>query len=115
MIDSTIVRAHQQAVTGKAAKREALVPLPRWIEYQDPFRLWRYGSSLALGLGRRGEINDCTQAAGLLVGIKAEHVLVDRTAMILIVFLGLIHQFDAHAVIPRKANRKVQRDYDREL
>jgi hypothetical protein len=35
--------------------------------------------------------------------------------MILIVFLGLIHQFDAHAVITREPNRKVQRDYDREL
>ncbi len=61
-----------------------------------------------------GQANDCTQAIALLGDRKTAKVLADKgydTDAI----LEHIASIGAVAVIPPKANRKVQRDYDKEL
>ena len=62
----------------------------------------------------KGTRADCTQAGRLIEGITAEHLLADRgydTNAILeqAQSQGMI------AVIPPKKNRKVQREYDKDL
>ncbi len=61
-----------------------------------------------------GQANDCTQAIPLLGARQTAKVLADKgydTDAI----LEHIASIGAVAVIPPKANRKVQRDYDKEL
>jgi transposase len=61
-----------------------------------------------------GQVNDCTQAIALLGGRQAEAVLADKgydsNAIV-----EHIRAMGAVAVIPPKSNRKVQREYDKEL
>ena len=61
-----------------------------------------------------GQTHDITQAAPLLEGLAAEHVIADKgydgDAV-----LQTIHAQGAQAVIPPKRNRNVQRPYDRQL
>ena len=61
-----------------------------------------------------GQANDCTQAISLLGEHKTGHVLADKgydsdTIIEHVVNMGAV------AVIPPKANRKVQREYDKDL
>jgi len=61
-----------------------------------------------------GQINDCTQAERLLENVQSEAILADKgydTDRI----LAHADQSGAVAVIPPKANRKIQREYDRDL
>jgi transposase len=61
-----------------------------------------------------GQVNDAREAEHLLEGVKTEYVLADRgydTEKV----LEKIKQIGADAVIPSRSNRKVQRDYNREL
>lgn len=61
-----------------------------------------------------GQINDCTQAEILLENVGAQAILADKgydTDKI----LAQVNQSGAKAVIPSKSNRKIQREYDREL
>ena len=61
-----------------------------------------------------GQANDCTQAIPLLGQRKSAKVLADKgydTDAI----LQHVASIGAVAVIPPKANRKLQRDYDKEL
>ena len=61
-----------------------------------------------------GQVNDATQADLLLEGVQTEHVIADKgydTERV----LEKIGELEAIAVIPPRSNRKVQRDYDREL
>ena len=61
-----------------------------------------------------GQVNDCTQAIALLGQHKAEAVLADKgydTDAI----VEHIEASGAKAVIPPKRNRKLQREYDKDL
>ena len=62
----------------------------------------------------QGTTADCTQAKSLIEGLEAEHLLADRgydrdAIVDLAVDQGMA------VVIPPKKNRKVQRDYDKNL
>lgn len=61
-----------------------------------------------------GEKADSPQAVPLLTGVKATHVIADKgyDADGVMVFISAQ---GATAVIPPKSNRKVQREYDRQL
>ena len=61
-----------------------------------------------------GQINDCTQAIALLGQRQAEAVLADK-GYDADAIVAHIEAMGARAVIPPKRNRKVQRDYDKEL
>jgi transposase len=61
-----------------------------------------------------GEKADSPQAIPLLRGLRATHVIADKGYDANQV-LGFISVQGAKAVIPPRSNRKVQREYDREL
>lgn len=61
-----------------------------------------------------GQLNDCTQANRLLENVKTEYVIADKGYDSERV-LGKVAELGAIAVIPSKSNRKIQREYDREL
>jgi transposase len=61
-----------------------------------------------------GQAGDAPQAEQLLNGTKATHVIADKGYDSDRV-LGFVRAQGATAVIPPKSNRKVQREYDREL
>lgn len=61
-----------------------------------------------------GQVNDCTQADGLLEDINTTHVIADKGYDSEGV-LQKIEELGAIAVIPSRSNRKVQRGYDKEL
>ena len=63
-----------------------------------------------------GQVNDGTQANHLLkdIEIKTKYVIADRGYDSDRV-LEKIEEFGASAVVPSKSNRKVQREYDREI
>ncbi len=61
-----------------------------------------------------GQTHDITQAAALLEGLPAEHVIADKRYDGDQV-LTIIENQGAKAVIPPRSNRKVQRPYDKHL
>jgi transposase len=61
-----------------------------------------------------GQVNDCTQAIALLGQRKAEAVLADK-GYDADAIVEHIEAMGAQAVIPPKRNRKVQREYDKDL
>ena len=62
-----------------------------------------------------GQVNDCTQADRLLLGsVATEYVIADKGYDSDRV-LEKVQELGAVAVIPPRSNRKVQREYDREL
>ena len=76
---------------------------------------------LAEGLGNAlrfiltgGERHDITQAEALIDSFQFDHVIAD-TAYDADWFLALLVELDSAAVIPPRANRTEQRDYDKHL
>jgi transposase len=61
-----------------------------------------------------GQVNHCTQAIGLLGERKTGHVLADK-GYDSDAIVAHVATMGAVAVIPPKANRKVQRAYDKDL
>jgi len=61
-----------------------------------------------------GQVNDCTQANRLLEDFNTGYVIADKGYDSKGV-LEKIKELGASAVVPPKSNRKVQREYDREL
>jgi transposase len=61
-----------------------------------------------------GQVNDCTQADRLLENVETEHVIADKGYDSEGV-LRKIEELGAVAVVPPRSNRKVQREYDRDL
>ena len=61
-----------------------------------------------------GQVNDCTQAITLLGQHKAEAVLADK-GYDADAIVEHVEAMGAKAVIPPKRNRKVQREYDKDL
>ncbi len=61
-----------------------------------------------------GQRNDVTQAEDLLEDLEAERVMGDKGYDAQVV-LDKVAEMEAEAVIPPKANRKEQREYDKEF
>jgi transposase len=61
-----------------------------------------------------GQVNDCTQADRLLESIETGYVIADKGYDSERV-LEKVKELGAIAVIPPRSNRKVQREYDRQL
>ena len=61
-----------------------------------------------------GQVHDCTQADRLLESVVTECVIADKGYDSDRVF-EKVEELGAVAVIPPRSNRKVQREYDREL
>jgi transposase len=61
-----------------------------------------------------GQVNDCTQAIALLGERKTSHVLADK-GYDSDAIVAHVASMRAVAVIPPKRNRKVQREYDKDL
>ena len=61
-----------------------------------------------------GQVNDCTQAVALLGERKVSHVLADK-GYDSDAIVAHVASMGAVAVIPPKRNRKVQREYDKDL
>jgi transposase len=61
-----------------------------------------------------GQVNDCTQAIQLLGQHRAEAVLADK-GYDADAIVEHVEALGAKAVIPPKRNRKVQREYDKDL
>jgi transposase len=61
-----------------------------------------------------GQVNDCTQAIALLGERKTEAVLADK-GYDSDAIVAQVRAMGAVAVIPPKSNRKVQREFDKEL
>jgi transposase len=62
----------------------------------------------------QGTTADCTQAGYLIEGIDAEHLLADK-AYDTDNILKLAENQGMTAVIPPKSNRKIQREYDKDI
>ncbi|MFW7269668.1 IS5 family transposase [Gluconacetobacter sp. Hr-1-5] len=111
MIDSTIVRAHQQAATGKGGRANQALGRSRG-------GLTTKVHMLADTLGRPlrfiitpGQTGDITQASALLHGQGADAVLADK-AYDSNAFRATIAQMGAEAVIPSNRCRKVAIPHD---
>ena len=105
MIDSTIVRAHQQAATGKGASDQAL--------RRSGGGLTTKIHMLAAALGRPlrfiitpGQAGDITQAPTLFEGQAGDAVLADK-AYDSNASRAIIAAIDTEAMIPSKRYRKV--------
>jgi transposase len=61
-----------------------------------------------------GQVNDCTQAIELLGQHQAEAVLADK-GYDADAIVEHVEAMGAKAVIPSKRNRKIQREYDKDL
>ncbi|WP_414886674.1 IS5 family transposase [Sphingomonas sp. Root50] len=114
MIDSTIVRAHQQAATGKGGPQDQALGRSRG-------GLTTKIHMLADALGRplrfritAGQAHDITAAPALLEGQEADAILADK-AYDSNELRETIAQMDAQAVIPSKRNQKVFISHDTEL
>lgn len=103
----------------------------RWIEKngsqaEQAFGRSRGGFSTKLhilteGLGNAlrfiltgGQRHDITQAEASIDSLRFDHVIAD-TAYDVDWFLALLAELDSVAMIPPRANRTTQRDYDRHL
>jgi transposase len=62
----------------------------------------------------QGTTADCTQAHHLIEGIDAEHLLADK-AYDTDAIIKLALDEGMQVVIPPKSNRKIQREYDKEI
>ncbi|WP_424511433.1 IS5 family transposase [Rubrobacter taiwanensis] len=114
MIDTTIVRAHQQAASGKGGNQnEALGRSRGGLSTKIHMLCDALGRPLHFVL-TGGQVNDSTQAERLLDGVETAHVIADRGYDSDGV-LEKIEGLGAIAVIPPKSNRREQREYDKEL
>jgi transposase len=113
MIDSTIIRAHQQSAGGKGGPGPGFGAFPRRTEHQDSSGGRRKGQPIRFIL-TGGQAHDAPQAIPLLTGIKAQQVLADKgydSNQI----LSFLQEQEAVAVIPPRSNRKTPGEYDRRL
>jgi transposase len=113
MIDSTIVRAHQQAVWGKGEPTPGFGASRGGLSTKIHLVTDAQGQPIRFSV-TGGQAHDAPQAIPLLTSIKAEGVIGDKgydSDQI----LNFIQRQGAIAVIPPKSNRKAPREYDREL
>jgi transposase len=111
MIDSTIVRAHQQAATGKGGgKDQALGRSRGGLTTKVHMLADTFGRPLRFRI-TPGQASDIASAPALLEGQRGKAVLADKA------YDGndlrsQIAAMDAEAVIPSKRNRKVAIPHD---
>ena len=115
MIDSTLVRAHQPAATGR--KKGHADPALGRSRGGLTTKIHRLCNALGQPLDfvvTAGQVADCTQALALLGERKAEAVRADKGDAT----EALVQHLEAagaQAVIPPKANRQTQRPYNKAL
>ncbi len=114
MIDSTIVRAHSCAAGGNGGNEEQELGRSKG-GYSTKLHCATdaLGNPLKLIL-TPGQRNDVTQAEELLDDLEGERVIGDKGYDAQVV-LDKVEEMGAEAVIPPKANRKEQREYDKEF
>lgn len=105
MIDSTIVRAHQQAASERGGQGSGAGALPRWTDHQIHMLADALGRPLRLVV-TAGQAGDVTQAPALLEGRVAKAVLADK-AYDSNALRAIIAAMGAIAVIPSNRTRKV--------
>ena len=113
MVDSTIVRAHQQAVCGKGGQSEALGRSRGGLSTKIHLVADAQGCPVRFSL-TGGQRADVSQAIPLLTGIETGAVIADKGYESNRV-LAFIRDRGAEAVIPPKSNRRDPWEYDREL
>jgi transposase len=114
MLDSTIVRAHQHAAGAKGGQQnEALGRSRGGFSTKIHAVCDTLGHPLRFIL-RGGQAADCRQALALLDGLKAAAVLADKGYDANDI-IDAVSGRNALVVIPPRANRKIQREYDTEL
>jgi transposase len=115
MIDSTLVRAHQPAATGrkKGGPDPALGRSRGGLTTKIHLLCNALGQPLDFVI-TAGQVADCTQAIPLLGDRTAEHVLADK-GYDAEAIVQHIQARGAAAVIPPRANRKIKREYDKAL
>ena len=114
LIDSTIVRSHSCAAGGQGGNEEqGLGRSKGGYTTKVHCTTDALGNPLKL-IVTPGQRNDVTQAEKLLEGLKAKRVIGDKGYDAQVV-LDKIAEMGAEAVIPPKANRKEQREYDKEF
>ncbi len=62
----------------------------------------------------QGTTADCTQASHLINGITAEYLLADK-GYDSNEIISIAENHGMHPIIPPKRNRKIQREYDKEI
>ena len=114
MVDSTIVRAHQQAATGrKRGPDQALGRSRGGLTTKIHLLCNELGAPVDFLL-TAGRAADCTQAISLLGERPASAVLADK-GYDADAIVQHIEAMGAEPVIPPKANRKTQRPYNQTL
>ncbi|HEY2860042.1 MAG TPA: IS5 family transposase [Terracidiphilus sp.] len=115
MIDSTIVRAHQQAAgpQKKGCEDPALGRSRGGLSTKIHLLADEDGLPLEFRI-TPGQAGEYAPAAELLQGQRAEAVIADK-GYDADAIVAQAEDMDAMAVIPSKCNRKQQRAYDREL
>jgi transposase len=114
MLDSTIIRAHQQAATGrKKVPDQALGRSRGGLTTKIHLLCNELGQPLDFLL-TAGPVADCTQAIPLLGDRTAASVLADK-GYDAEAIVQHIQASGAEAVIPPRANRKIKREYDKTL
>jgi transposase len=115
MIDSTLVRAHQQAATGrkKRGPDQALGRSRGGVTTQIHLLCHELGPPLDF-LITAGQVADCTQAIPLLGERTADSVLADKGDDAEAI-VQHIQACGAQALIPPRAHRKTKREYDKTL
>jgi hypothetical protein len=104
MIDTTIVRAHQQAATGKGGAKRGFGAFPRRTEHKIHMLADALGRPLRFVVST-GQVHDCTQADRLLEDVETTHLIADKGYDSERV-LEKIKELGASAVIPPKFYRK---------
>ena len=114
MIDSTIVRAHQQAgLWQRGGQREALGRSRGGLSTKIHLVADAQGRPVRFSL-TGGQRADVSQAIPLLTGIETGAVIADK-GYESNRLLAFIRDQGAEAVIPPKSNRRDPWEYDREL
>jgi transposase len=114
LMDSTIVRAHPCAAGARKSDEDPALGRSRGgFSTKIHVKVDALGNPLEFLLSA-GQVSDVSQAPALLTGTRATYAILDK-AYDADAVLELIDQQGMMAVIPPKANRTVQREYDHHL
>jgi transposase len=111
MLDSTLVRAHQQAATGKGGQNQALGRSRGGLTTKIHMLADSLGRPLRIIL-TPGQTGDVLSAPALLEGFTAEAVLADK-AYDSNAFRQVVAETGAEAVIPSNRTRKLPIPHNR--
>lgn len=114
MMDSSIVRAHQQATTGRGIKNTTVGRSRGGLTTKVHLITDGTGRPVKFQL-TGGHTPDCIQAEALLEGQQAKTVLADKGYDTDAIIDSVTSCIKAKAMIPPKRNRLIQRPYDKHL